>query len=59
LKKQLSDVPSMKGLALAPKVSTTEPYYVGDEDAPLKVACFGFGYQEKHLAQPRQQRCVC
>ncbi|HEY0045115.1 MAG TPA: carbamoyl-phosphate synthase domain-containing protein, partial [Flavobacterium sp.] len=33
LKKQLQNVPDMKGLELSSKVSVTEPYYIGEEDA--------------------------
>jgi len=39
----------MKGLALAPKVSTSEPYYVGDADAPLKVAALDLGIKKNIL----------
>ena len=49
LKKQLADVPSMKGLALAPKVSTKEPYYVGDENAPLRIAALDLGIKKNIL----------
>ena len=43
LKKQLASVPSMEGLELASKVSTKEPYFVGDENAELKVAVLDLG----------------
>jgi carbamoyl-phosphate synthase small subunit len=36
----------MKGLALAPKVSTTEPYFLGYEDSPLKVAVLDLGIKK-------------
>ena len=36
--KKLSEIPSMEGLELASKVSTKEPYFVGDPDAVYKVA---------------------
>ena len=49
LKKQLKAVPSMKGLALAPKVSTTEPYFIGDADAPIKVAALDLGIKKNIL----------
>ena len=49
LKKQLAGVPSMKGLALAPKVSTTEPYFMGDAAAPLKVAALDLGIKKNIL----------
>ena len=43
LKAQLKAQPSMKGLALAPKVSTKETYFVGDENAPFRVAALDLG----------------
>lgn len=49
LKKQLSEVPSMEGLELASKVSTKEPYYVGDENAPLKIAALDIGIKKNIL----------
>lgn len=49
LKKQLADVPSMKGLALAPKVSTTEPYFVGDENAQIRIAALDLGIKKNIL----------
>lgn len=49
LKKQLSDVPSMEGLELASQVSTKEPYYVGEEDAPIKIAALDIGIKKNIL----------
>lgn len=49
LKKQLKEVPSMDGLELASKVSCTEPYYFGDENAELKVAVMDFGVKTNIL----------
>ncbi len=46
LKKQLADVPSMNGLELASKVSTKEPYFVGDENAPIKIAALDIGIKK-------------
>ena len=43
LKKELSAIPQMAGLELASKVSTKEPYFFGDEQAPLKVAALDIG----------------
>ena len=37
LKNQLAKVPSMDGLELASKVSTTEPYLIGDPAAKHEV----------------------
>lgn len=49
LKKQLAKVPSMKGLALAPKVTTAEPYFVGDPNAPIKIAALDLGIKKNIL----------
>lgn len=49
LMEKLRAVPSMDGLELASKVSTTEPYFFGDEDAPLKVAVLDFGVKQNIL----------
>ena len=38
LKAALAQVPDMKGLELASKVSTKEPYFFGDENASNKIA---------------------
>ena len=46
LKVQLSKVPSMEGLELASKVSTKEPYFVGDENSDLKVAVLDIGIKK-------------
>ena len=49
LKKKLADVPNMHGLELASKVSTKEPYYFGDENAPYKVAAVDLGIKKNIL----------
>ena len=46
LKVKLSNVPSMEGLELASKVSTKEPYFVGDESSDLKVAVLDIGIKK-------------
>ncbi len=46
LKDQLSNVPSMEGLELASKVSTKEPYFVGDENSDLKIAALDIGIKK-------------
>lgn len=54
LKKQLTEVPSMEGLELASKVSTQEPYFIGDEDATYKIAALDIGIKKnilRHLAK--------
>lgn len=49
LKKQLEEVPNMEGLELASKVSTEEPYYVGDENAEIKIAALDLGIKKNIL----------
>ena len=49
LKKELKDVPSMKGLELASKVSTVKPYYYGDENAVYKIAALDIGIKKNIL----------
>ena len=49
LKVQLSQVPSMEGLELASKVSTKEPYFVGDENAAFKIAALDIGIKKNIL----------
>ena len=49
LKKQLANVPSMEGLELASKVSTKEPYFVGDENASIKIAALDIGIKKNIL----------
>ena len=49
LKKQLAGIPSMKGLELASKVSTKEPYYFGDENATYKIAALDIGIKKNIL----------
>ncbi len=49
LKKQLAQVPSMEGLELASKVSTKQPYFVGDEKAPFKISALDIGIKKNIL----------
>ncbi|MHB0754222.1 glutamine-hydrolyzing carbamoyl-phosphate synthase small subunit [Polaribacter sp. M15] len=49
LKEQLAAVPSMEGLELASKVSTKEPYFVGDENADLKISALDIGIKKNIL----------
>ena len=49
LKKQLAEVPSMEGLELASKVSTKEPYYVGDENSEIKISALDIGIKKNIL----------
>lgn len=49
LKKQLAEVPSMEGLELASKVSCKEPYFVGDENAEVKISALDIGIKKNIL----------
>ena len=49
LRQQLQKVPSMKGLQLASKVSTTEPYFMGDSNAYIKIAALDLGIKKNIL----------
>lgn len=49
LKETLKDVPSMEGLELASKVSTTEAYFYGDETARYKIAALDIGIKKNIL----------
>lgn len=49
LKKQLAATPDMKGLELASKVSTKEPYFFGDENATYKIAALDLGIKRNIL----------
>lgn len=49
LKKELANVPGMKGLELASRVSTKEPYYFGDEKATYKIAALDIGIKRNIL----------
>lgn len=49
LKEQLAKVPSMEGLDLASKVSTKEPYFVGDENSEIKIAALDIGIKKNIL----------
>lgn len=57
LKKELAAIPSMKGLELASKVSTKEPYFVGEEDAEFKVAALDIGIKKNILRNLAKKGC--
>jgi carbamoyl-phosphate synthase small subunit len=49
LKEQLAKVPGMKGLELASKVSTKEPYFEGNPDAKYKISALDIGIKKNIL----------
>ena len=57
LKKQLANVPNMKGLELASKVSTTEPYFYGNENATYKVSALDLGIKRNILRNLAKRDC--
>ena len=57
LAQRLADAPSMEGLELASRVSTTEPYFLGEPDAPVKVAVLDYGVKKSILANLTDRGC--
>ena len=57
LKKQLAEAPDMKGLELASKVSTKEPYYFGDENAKYKISALDLGIKKNILRNLAKRDC--
>lgn len=53
----LNAVPSMEGLELASKVSTTEPYQLGNPDAKYRVAVLDFGTKKNILRSFVERNC--
>lgn len=57
LKKQLAAIPDMKGLELASKVSTKEPYFFGDENATYRIAALDLGIKTNILRCLAERDC--
>lgn len=57
LKKLLANVPDMKGLELASKVSTKEPYFYGNEKATYKIAALDLGIKRNILRNLSKRDC--
>ncbi len=57
LKQKLAKVPSMAGLELSSKVSTTKPYFVGDANATYKIAVTDFGVKKNILRSLAERDC--
>jgi carbamoyl-phosphate synthase small subunit len=49
LQAELEKVPDMNGLELSSQVCTQEPYFYGDENASIKVACLDLGIKKNIL----------
>jgi carbamoyl-phosphate synthase small subunit len=59
LKSVLAEIPNMNGLELASKVSTKEPYSVGQENAKFRVAVMDYGIKTNILRQLVERDCYC
>lgn len=57
LKKRLAEVPDMKGLELASKVSTKEAYFYGDENATYKISALDIGIKKNILRSLAERDC--
>ncbi len=57
LKDELAAIPNMKGLELASKVSTKEPYFFGSEDATHRISALDIGIKKNILRNLAQRDC--
>ncbi|MFO7673171.1 MAG: glutamine-hydrolyzing carbamoyl-phosphate synthase small subunit [Lutibacter sp.] len=57
LKEKLNAVPDMKGLELASKVSTSQSYYFGDEQATYKISALDLGIKKNILRNLAKRDC--
>ncbi len=57
LREQLAQAPDMDGLELASQVSTPEPYTLGEEQAPYRVAVLDFGTKQNILRCFTERGC--
>ncbi len=57
LKEQLNQVPSMEGLELSSRVSTAEPFFVGNENGDHKIAVLDLGVKQNILRNFEQRNC--
>jgi carbamoyl-phosphate synthase small subunit len=57
LKKQLAATPPMDGLELSSIVTTKMPYYLGNPDAPRKIAVMDFGVKKNILRCFAERNC--
>ena len=57
LKQFLAEVPDMKGLELASKVSTTEPYFYGNENATYRISALDLGIKRNILRNLAKRDC--
>ncbi|MCG8577289.1 MAG: glutamine-hydrolyzing carbamoyl-phosphate synthase small subunit [Flavobacteriales bacterium] len=58
LKAKVKEIPSMAGLELASQVSCQEPYIVGDENAPYRVALLDLGVKKNIVRCLNERGCL-
>ncbi len=58
LKMRLEATPSMDGLELSSRVSTQKSYFIGNEDAPFRVAVMDFGVKKNILRCLSERNCA-
>jgi carbamoyl-phosphate synthase small subunit len=59
LKEELKKTPSMKGLELSSKVSTKDPYFMGNPDSKYKVAVLDLGIKKSILQNFVERGVYC
>jgi carbamoyl-phosphate synthase small subunit len=59
LKKELSKVPSMSGLELSSRVTTSNSYYYGEKESKYKVAVLDLGIKHSILKNIAAKGCYC
>jgi len=57
LKEKLKAVPDMNGLELASKVSTTDSYFFGEKNAPIKISALDIGIKKNILRNLANRGC--
>ena len=57
LKDRIASVPSMEGLELSSRVSTSTTYEIGSADAPLRVAALDYGVKKAILDNLAERGC--
>ena len=57
LKERLKKIPGMKGLELASQVSTKDPYFYGEENAPYRISALDIGIKKNILRNLAKRGC--
>ncbi|TNE55163.1 MAG: carbamoyl-phosphate synthase small subunit [Bacteroidetes bacterium] len=57
LKKRLAETPPMAGLELSSQVTTSTPYYMGNPDAPRRIAVVDLGVKKNILRCFAERNC--